>query len=167
MALWGGRFESGPDALFKALNYSLRFDYRLAEQDIQGSIAWAAAIQRAGVLTAPELEQITLALHALQTQVRMNPDLPARDADEDIHSWVERKLIEKVGPLGKKLHTGRSRNDQVATDLRLWTRAEIDARLSELHDCRRSLIDLATREQSTILSGYTHLQRAQPVLFAH
>lgn len=170
MALWGGRFESGPDALFKALNDSLRFDYRLAEQDIEGSIAWANAIQRAGVLTAQEAETVTLALHALQTEVRMNPDLPARDADEDIHSWVERKLIERVGPLGKKLHTGRSRNDQVATDLRLWTRRAIDERLAELKEARRSLLDLAEREagdKPTILPGYTHLQRAQPVLFAH
>jgi len=170
MALWGGRFESGPDALFKALNDSLRFDYRLAEQDIQGSIAWATAIQRAGVLTAPELETLTLALHTLHTEVRMNPALPAQDSDEDIHSWVERKLIEKVGALGKKLHTGRSRNDQVITDLRLWTRAAIDDRLDELKEARRSLLDLAEREfgpTPTILPGYTHLQRAQPVLFAH
>jgi argininosuccinate lyase / amino-acid N-acetyltransferase len=170
MALWGGRFESGPDALFKALNDSLRFDYRLAEQDIEGSIAWANAIHRAGVLTAQEAETVTLALHALQTEVRMNPDLPARDADEDIHSWVERKLIERVGLLGKKLHTGRSRNDQVATDLRLWTRRAINNRLEELNEARASLLDLAEREfgkNRTVLPGYTHLQRAQPVLFAH
>jgi argininosuccinate lyase len=170
MALWGGRFESGPDALFKALNDSLRFDYRLAEQDILGSIAWARAIQRAGVLTASELETLTLALHALQTEVRMNPALPAQDSDEDIHSWVERKLIERVGALGKKLHTGRSRNDQVITDLRLWVRAAIDERLDEIKEARRSLLNLAEREfgaAPTILPGYTHLQRAQPVLFAH
>jgi argininosuccinate lyase/amino-acid N-acetyltransferase len=170
MALWGARFESGPDALFKALNDSLRFDYRLAEQDITGSIGWAKAIHQAGVLTAQELETLTLALHALQTEVRMHPDLPAKDADEDIHSWVERKLIERVGALGKKLHTGRSRNDQVATDLRLWTRQAIENRLAELKEARRSLLDLAERELGTtptILPGYTHLQRAQPVLFAH
>ena len=170
MALWGGRFESGPDALFKALNDSLRFDYRLAEQDITGSIGWAKAISKAGVLTPQELELLTLALHTLQTEVRMNPSLPAQDKDEDIHSWVERKLIERVGPLGKKLHTGRSRNDQVITDLRLWTRAAIDDRLAEIKVARRSLLDLADRELSptpTILPGYTHLQRAQPVLFAH
>ncbi|HYE61269.1 MAG TPA: argininosuccinate lyase [Phycisphaerales bacterium] len=167
MALWGGRFESGPDALFKQLNDSLRFDYRLARQDIEGSIGWAKAIARAGVLTPDELTKLTAALNKLLEEVRANPTLPANDTDEDIHSWVERRLIESVGPLGKKLHTGRSRNDQVATDLRLWTRAAIDQRLAELRDCRRALIDLATREQSTVLSGYTHLQRAQPVLFPH
>jgi argininosuccinate lyase len=167
MALWGGRFESGPDALFRQLNDSLRFDYRLAQQDIEGSIGWAKTIARAGVLTPQELSQLTTALNALLEEVRANPALPAAGNDEDIHSWVERRLIEAVGPLGKKLHTGRSRNDQVATDLRLWTRAAIDERLAELKECRRSLIDLASREQSTILSGYTHLQRAQPVLFAH
>src|SRR5690349_18462806 len=108
MALWGGRFETGPDALFKALNDSLRFDYRLAEQDITGSIGWAGAIHRAGVINADECEKLQLTLHAMLTELRVNPDLPLADGDEDIHSWVERRLIEKVGDLGKKLHTGRS-----------------------------------------------------------
>jgi len=174
MALWGGRFESGPDALFTALNNSLRFDYRLAVQDIDGSIGWAKAIHRAGVLTDDEITRLTATLSQLRAEVLADPALPIADAgrkgvatDEDIHSWVERRLIEKVGPLGKKLHTGRSRNDQVATDLRLWTRAEVDARISELREAGRALLDLAEREQATILPGYTHLQRAQPVAFAH
>jgi argininosuccinate lyase len=167
MALWGGRFESGPDALFKQLNDSLRFDYRLAQQDIEGSIGWAKAIARAGVIHEAELTQLTAALAQLLAEIKANPALPGNDQDEDIHSWVERRLIEQVGPLGKKLHTGRSRNDQVATDLRLWTRQEIDTRIAEVRECRRSLIDLASREQTVIVSGYTHLQRAQPVLFAH
>jgi argininosuccinate lyase len=167
MALWGGRFESGPDALFKQFNDSLRFDYRLARQDIAGSVGWAKAIRRAGVISAEELASLEAALAGLAAEVEADPTLPARSDAEDIHSWVESRLIEKVGPLGKKLHTGRSRNDQVATDLRLWTRDEIDARLAELRDARRSLIDLAAREAGTVVSGYTHLQRAQPVLFAH
>ncbi len=167
MALWGGRFETGPDALFKQLNDSLRFDFRLAEQDIEGSIGWARAIAGVGVLSGDELSRLTAALGALLKEVQADPGLPAGGPDEDIHSWVERRLIESVGPLGKKLHTGRSRNDQVATDLRLWTRREIDRRLAELRECRRSLVELATREQQTVISGYTHLQRAQPVLFAH
>jgi len=167
MALWGGRFESGPDALFRALNDSLRFDYRFAKQDIRGSVGWARAIHRAGVLSAPELARLEQALGELHSVVEKDPALPARAQDEDIHSWVERELIARVGDLGKKLHTGRSRNDQVATDLRLWTRDEIDERLAEVRECRRALLDLGARETGTILSGYTHLQRAQPVLFTH
>ncbi len=134
MALWGGRFEKGPDALFRALNDSLRFDYRFALEDIDGSAAWARAIARAGVLTKDELERLLAALRELRAEVEADQSAPLRrepaqggaapppSPDEDIHSWVERRLIEKVGGLGKKLHTGRSRNDQVATDLRLWTR---------------------------------------------
>lgn len=184
MALWGGRFESGPDALFRALNDSLRFDYRLAKQDIAGSVGWARAISRAGVITAEELARLERALRDLATVVEQDPEAPLglgrqtpgsenrttqdqASQDEDIHSWVERNLIERVGDLGKKLHTGRSRNDQVATDLRLWTREAIDARLAELLACRASLISLGERERETVLPGYTHLQRAQPVLLAH
>jgi len=170
MALWGGRFESGPDALFRNLNDSLRFDYRFATEDIEGSRAWAKAIHQAGVLSADELARLTSALSELRAAVHSDPALPLKDGlgkDEDIHSWVERSLIAKVGDLGKKLHTGRSRNDQVATDLRLWTRAAIDARLVELRSARASLINFADRERATIISGYTHLQRAQPVLLAH
>jgi len=167
VALWGGRFEGGSDPLFKLFNDSLRFDYRLAAHDVHGSIGWARALGRAGVLTAPELASLVAALEELAAQLLANPALPAAAADEDVHSWVEARLIERVGSLGKKLHTGRSRNDQVATDLRLFTRAEINARLAELHAARRALLDLAERERGTVLCGYTHLQRAQPVLFAH
>jgi argininosuccinate lyase len=167
VALWGGRFKNAPDALFRAINDSLRFDWRLAEQDITGSIAWAGALERAGVLTHDEATRLVGALNELLALVRERPDLPAGGTDEDIHSWVERELIARTGDLGKKLHTGRSRNDQIATDLRLWTRAAIDVRTAELRDCRRALLDLAERERTTILPGYTHLQRAQPVFLAH
>ncbi len=166
-ALWGGRFAQGPDALFKRFNDSLPFDYRLAAEDIVGSMGWARAIAKAGVLTATELTQLLAALDALLTRVTQDPALPASSSAEDIHSWVEGELIQACGPLGKKLHTGRSRNDQVATDLRLWTRAAIDERLAELAALIASLRSLAHREQSTVLSGYTHMQRAQPVVFAH
>lgn len=172
MALWGGRFESGPDELFRALNDSLRFDFRLAREDIDGSRAWAKAIHSAGVLTDADLAGLTGALDKLGAKVAANPRLPLDEQietvrDEDIHSYVERKLVEQLGPLGKKLHTGRSRNDQVATDLRLWTRRAIDSRLVEVREARRSLIDFASRELDTVMSGYTHMQRAQPVLFSH
>lgn len=171
MALWGGRFEGQADPLFREINDSLPFDFRLAPQDIRGSLAWASAIHRAGVISADELARLTAALDTLAREVAADPALPSRAHDEDVHSWVERRLIEALGPLGKKLHTGRSRNDQVATDLRLWVRDEIDARIKELCEARRSLVEIADRElrcdPPTVLSGYTHLQRAQPVLFSH
>jgi len=167
MALWGGRFETKPDELFKQFNDSLPVDAALGLQDIEGSIAWARAIHRAGVLNADELAKLTAALSNLKTEISNAPALPLSSSDEDIHSYVERRLIEAVGDLGKKLHTGRSRNDQVATDFRLYVRAQIDARLVEIKDARRALIDLAERTKTVVTSGYTHMQRAQPILFAH
>lgn len=167
MTLYSGRFESDQHALFKALNNSLPFDWRLARHDILGSIAWAGAIHRAGVLDDDEHRRLTAALNALLSEAAALGPALATQPDEDIHSWVERRLIEQLGPLGKKLHTGRSRNDQVATDLRLWCRDEIDARLAELRAARAALIDLAHREFPAIMPGYTHLQRAQPILFSH
>ena len=124
MALWGGRFAAGPDAAFQQFNDSLPFDYVLAEQDITGSKAWANALQKVGVLSAEECEQLQQALEELLGEVRSDPAAVAVGGDEDIHSFVEAALIAKVGDLAKKLHTGRSRNDQVATDLRLWCRQQ-------------------------------------------
>jgi argininosuccinate lyase len=177
MALWGGRFEGEASELFRRLNDSLPFDYRLVREDIEGSIAWAAGIHRAGVLSEAELADLKRALNELLAAVTADPELPLKDylaagaagkpRDEDVHSWVERNLIARVGALGKKLHTGRSRNDQVATDVRLWTRRQIEKRLSELHAARASLVALAEREHATVMPGYTHMQRAQPVLMAH
>lgn len=167
MTLYAGRFESDQHALFKALNNSLPFDWRLARHDILGSFAWAGAIHRAGVLDDDEHRRLTGALKALLKEAAdLGPAL-ATQPDEDVHSWVERRLIEQLGPLGKKLHTGRSRNDQVATDVRLWCRDEIDARLAELRAARAALIDVAQREFPAVMPGYTHLQRAQPILFSH
>ncbi|HBS28169.1 MAG TPA: argininosuccinate lyase, partial [Phycisphaerales bacterium] len=167
MALWGGRFEQPPDALFKRLNDSLPFDYRLLPQDIAGSIAWAGAIHRAGVLTADEHARLVEALRALARETEADPARIVPDGDEDVHSWVERRLVEALGPLGKKLHTGRSRNDQVATDLRLFVMDAIARRRQELREARAALLRLARREQRTVIAGYTHLQRAQPVLLPH
>ncbi|MBL8885575.1 MAG: argininosuccinate lyase [Phycisphaerales bacterium] len=167
MALWGGRFETKPDELFQQFNDSLPVDAALALQDIDGSIAWAKAIHRAGVLNDGELAKLSSALSNLRSEISDSPALPLSASDEDIHSYVERRLIEAVGDLGKKLHTGRSRNDQVATDFRLFVRAQIDARLIEMKEARRALIDLAERTKTIVTSGYTHMQRAQPILFAH
>ncbi len=167
MALWGGRFESKPDELFKQFNDSLPVDAALAIQDIEGSLAWAKAIHRAGVITSDELARLSSALSGLRSEISKDPGNPLSAADEDIHSYVERRLIEAVGDLGKKLHTGRSRNDQVATDFRLYVRTEIDSRLAELKEARRALIDLADRTKHVVTSGYTHMQRAQPIVFAH
>jgi len=167
MALWGGRFSEGPDSAFKQFNDSLPFDYQLAEQDIIGSKAWAKAIASVGVLTTAELQTLTTALDELLVEVQADPEAIATAGDEDIHSYVESKLIEKVGDLGKKLHTGRSRNDQVATDFRLWSRKTAQIILEALADLKQAFLILAEKELGTILPGYTHLQRAQPVLFSH
>jgi len=174
-ALWGGRFASGPDALFRAINDSLPFDWRLVRQDIAGSRAWAAALGGAGVLTAAEVADLDRALTDLDAEAVSLPGPPVESEAEDVHTWVEQKLIAALGPLGKKLHTGRSRNDQVATDLRLWTRATLDERAAELAELQRALVRLAERElapegdetRPTPFPGYTHLQPAQPVLLAH
>ena len=167
MALWGGRFSSGPDEAFKQFNDSLPFDYQLAEQDIIGSIAWAGALRQVEVLTKSEHQTLTGALQQLLDEVIAEPQKVASAGYEDIHSYVEVKLIEKVGDLGKKLHTGRSRNDQVATDFRLWSRKTAQQLLGALASLKQALVQLAERELGTILPGYTHLQRAQPVLFSH
>lgn len=125
MALWGGRFTQGPDQRFKDYNDSLKFDYRMALEDIEGSICWADAIYKAGVLTEQENKDLKKALNELHEEVSKDIHSIATAGDEDIHSYVERRLIEKVGNLGKKLHTGRSRNDQVALDLKLWCRKAV------------------------------------------
>lgn len=165
--LWGGRFEGGSDPLFTAINNSLRVDRELILEDIEGSIAWAGAIRRAGVLTSGEHRSLTRALRTLLKQAKQGRGPKAEDADEDVHAWVERRLTEIAGKVGQKLHTGRSRNDQVVTDLRLWTRRQLDARMDEARGAIRSLLRLARREQETVMPGYTHLQRAQPVVLAH
>lgn len=167
MALWGGRFTQGPDQRFKDYNDSLKFDYRLALEDIEGSIAWADAIYSAGVLTEQENKDLKKALEELYSEVSENLDEIAKCDDEDIHSYVERRLIEKVGNLGKKLHTGRSRNDQVAVDLKLWCMKACDHVLSSIDKLQKQLLKVADENQGSIFPGYTHLQRAQPVTFTH
>lgn len=165
--MWGGRFEQSPDALFREANDSLPFDWTLVQQDIQGSIAWGHALARAGVLTVDEALLIERALRELAITAASIERPPTESGAEDVHSWVEQQLIASLGSLGKKLHTGRSRNDQVATDLRLWTRDAIDYRLLEIDGVLASLLTFARTNHSVIVPGYTHLQRAQPVLLSH
>lgn len=167
MALWGGRFTQAADQRFKQFNDSLRFDYRLAEQDIIGSVAWSKALVTVNVLTQDEQQQLEAALNTLLDDVRENPEQILQSDAEDIHSWVEGKLIDKVGSLGKKLHTGRSRNDQVATDLKLWCKVQIEALLGATRELQQALVVTAEANQDAVMPGYTHLQRAQPVTFAH
>ncbi|CAM2852284.1 MULTISPECIES: argininosuccinate lyase [Vibrio] len=167
MALWGGRFTQAADTRFKEFNDSLRFDYRLAEQDIVGSIAWSKALLSVNVLSEDEQQKLELALNELKLEVMEDPEQILRSDAEDIHSWVEQQLIGKVGDLGKKLHTGRSRNDQVATDLKLWCRQQGQQLLIALDRLQSKMVAVAREHQGTVLPGYTHLQRAQPVTFAH
>ncbi|CAK7001294.1 argininosuccinate lyase [Providencia sp.] len=167
MALWGGRFSQQADQRFKQFNDSLRFDYRLAQQDIIGSVAWSKSLVTVGVLTESEQQSLEQALNALLKEVQDNPEIILQSDAEDIHSWVEGKLIDKVGDLGKKLHTGRSRNDQVATDLKLWCKDQVALLLEAVTELQKALVITAENNQNAVMPGYTHLQRAQPVTFAH
>ena len=164
--LWGGRFTQKPDETFAAFNSSFRFDRRLFEADIRGSIAHANGLKRAGVLNEAETEKIIKSLNGLLERSRTMSGFFDSDA-EDVHSFVESKLVAEIGDLGKKLHTGRSRNDQTATALRFWLRHTSGRIESSLIDLRRGLIEAAERHRDAILPGYTHLQRAQPVMWAH
>lgn len=167
MALWGGRFTQEADQKFKFFNDSLRFDYRLALQDIDGSIGWAKAITSVGVLTEEEHQQLVAALKELRAEIEPKIEIILKDDAEDIHSWVESKLIEKVGDLGKKLHTGRSRNDQVAVDMKMWCKAQVIVMQERIRNLQEKLVLTAETSQHAVMPGYTHLQRAQPITFAH
>lgn len=167
MSLWGGRFTEQASDAFKLFNDSLPVDYRLAEQDITGSIAWSKALLSVNVLSQQEQSELQQALETLLAEVTSDPNVILSSDAEDIHSWVEIQLIERVGDLGKKLHTGRSRNDQVATDLKLWCKEKVQVLLEVLVSFQQALMELAAREQATIMPGYTHLQRAQPITFGH
>jgi argininosuccinate lyase len=160
MKLWGGRFQSGPSPEFERFSESLSFDKRLFEVDIVGSQAFARALARAGILTDGECEVIVAALDEVKT------DNPSGATDEDIHTFVIRKLKERT-PLADKIHTGRSRNEQVSLDTRLWLRGEIDRISDLLQQVLGAVLDLAERYPDAIVPGYTHLRRAQPVLWPH
>jgi len=166
---WGGRFGEEPDSLIDQFTRSLDVDRRLFREDIAGSQAWAKALVRAGVLTPEEQSRIEIALEEIQSEFFAPPPAEAGGvgAPEDIHMLVEKKLREKLGPLGGKLHTGRSRNDQVALDLRLYVRGAGAQLLEAIAGLESALITRAEEHIDTVMPGYTHTQRAQPVLLAH
>ncbi len=166
MKLWGGRFEGTPDDLMERFNASIGFDWRLWAADIEGSIAYAKALQRTGLLTAEERDQLIRGLEAVVREFEAG-EFDIRSSDEDIHTAVERRLGEMVGEVAGKLHTGRSRNDQVATDLRLYLMWEIPGLRQQLVELQKAVLDRAGQHLDVIMPGYTHVQRAQPVLFSH
>ena len=165
--LWGGRFTETPDETFAEFNDSFRFDRRLFAADVRASIAHANALANAGVLTAEESADITGGLKRLLDEAASDVDYFNGSDAEDVHSFIEGQLIALIGDAGRKLHTGRSRNDQVATTFRLWLRDEMDTISDLARDVQTALVDLADRHSDAVLPGYTHLQRAQPVMWAH
>ncbi|MFN2349379.1 MAG: argininosuccinate lyase [Thioalkalivibrio sp.] len=164
--LWGGRFSEPTDAFVEAFTASVGFDQRLYRHDIQGSKAHAQMLARIGVLTDEECQKIHDGLDTILADIERG-DFAWSVELEDVHMNVEARLIERIGDVGKKLHTGRSRNDQVATDIRLYLREAIDALTGEIRRLQTGLVDLAEREADTIMPGFTHLQTAQPVTFGH
>ncbi len=164
--LWGGRFEEATDAFVEIFTASVTFDQRLAMVDIQGSLAHAEMLCKVGVLTKLEFEQIKTGLISIRDEIQSGK-FEWSIALEDVHMNIESRLIQKIGDVGKKLHTGRSRNDQVATDIRLYLRTAIDEVLSQLRRLQKGLVLVAEREVGTIMPGFTHLQTAQPISFGH
>jgi argininosuccinate lyase len=166
--LWGGRFTGAMDPLMAQFNASLPFDRRLWAADIAGSMAWARGIAQAGLLSPAERDQIIAGLEALRVEIAAAPAAAFAGAqDEDIHSYIERRLTERIGPVAGKLHTGRSRNDQVATDTRLWLREQAQALENMLVSLIRVIVDRAEAEIDVLMPGYTHVQPAQPIRWSH
>ena len=164
--LWGGRFGQSTNELVELFSESVSFDQRLYRQDIQGSLAHAGMLHSIGVLTENELADIQQGLGDIQADIEAGTfewDI----ALEDVHMNIEARLTERIGDAGKKLHTGRSRNDQVATDIRLYLRDAIDDILAVAHTLQSALVDLAGKEAATVMPGFTHMQTAQPVTFGH
>jgi len=166
MKLWGGRFESGPSEVFERFSESLSFDRRLIEADIAGSQAFARALEDVGVLSAAERARIVEAFEAILKEAA-EPGFYDGAADEDVHTLVIRKLKERAGAVADKIHTGRSRNEQVSLDTRLWVRAEIRRAQALVVELMAALVDLAARYPEAVIPGYTHLRRAQAVLWPH
>ncbi len=163
---WGGRFTEDTDAFVEAFTASVDFDRRLYRQDIAGSIAHATMLARVGVLSEADRATIVSGLEAIGEEIARG-EFPWSVAREDVHMNLEARLTERIGDAGKRLHTGRSRNDQVATDIRLYLREALDVLDAELHRLQSGLVNLAEAEAHTIMPGFTHLQVAQPVTFGH
>ena len=164
--MWGGRFAVRPDDLMQAINVSIGFDRRLAEQDLAGSRAHAAMLRKQGVITSEDEAAIQSGLNAIAGEIQ-DGTFPFREEFEDIHMNVEARLRELIGPAAGRLHTARSRNDQVAVDFRLWVREACDRTLAQLHLLQVALLDRAEQHAATLMPGFTHLQPAQPVTFGH
>lgn len=167
MNTWGGRFTEQIDAVFERFNVSLDVDQRLILEDIEGSLAYANALAKVGVLSPQELKQIGKGLAEIKKRVEGEPKWLANQKDEDVHSFVEARLVELIGDTGFKLHTGRSRNDQVALDMRLYLKRAIIRVQAQLKALNREIVNLAKANLNIVIPGYTHLRKAQPVLFAH
>ncbi len=164
--LWGGRFEKKTDDLMERFNASLGFDWRLYEADVRGSIAYAKALERAGLIAGEECEELCRGLEAVRQEFVAGTFEP-QPSDEDVHTAVERRLTELVGPVGGKLHTGRSRNDQAATDVRLYVLDKIRPLRQTLSDLQGAIVEQAEKHLEVVMPGYTHFRQAQPVLFSH
>ncbi|MGB1344632.1 MAG: argininosuccinate lyase [Amylibacter sp.] len=165
-AMWGGRFASGPDAIMESINASIDFDKRMAVQDIAGSIAHATMLAKQNIITASDAEAIKEGLLTILSEIE-NGTFEYSKALEDIHMNIESRLKEIIGEPAGRLHTGRSRNDQVATDFKLWTRDQCDAIIEGLTELMKALIDQADAGADTVMPGFTHLQVAQPVTWGH
>jgi len=163
---WGGRFAEGPSAIMAAINASIGFDRKMWRQDIQGSLAHAAMLAHVGIITAEDEAAIRGGLGKIAARIEAG-DFPFDDALEDIHMNIEARLTETIGEAGKRLHTGRSRNDQVALDVRLWVRDAIDGLSGQITDVMRALVARAEEHAGSVMPGFTHLQPAQPVTFGH
>ena len=164
--MWGGRFKEGNDALVQAFNASISVDQYMAEQDIEGSIAHATMLAEQGILTKKEAKQIIQGLESILKDVEAGK-FEFRQELEDVHMNVESELIKRIGAVGGKLHTARSRNDQVATDFRLYVRDQTLDIIALLFETREVFVNLAEANLDAIMPGYTHLQVAQPILFSH
>jgi len=164
MNLWGGRFEKGPDEAIAAFTNSLPFDQRMSLQDVRGSIAHCRMLGKTGIISAEEAGQIEAGLQEILAEFASGEQLTGA---EDIHSWVESRLREKLGPVAGKLHTARSRNDQVATDARLYLREAGDGLSVQLNDMQSALLEHARQHTETVMPGFTHMQHAQPVVLGH
>jgi len=163
---WGGRFAQGPSAIMAAINASIGFDRKMWRQDIQGSLAHAAMLAHVGIISAEDEAAIRTGLGKIAARIEAG-DFPFDDALEDIHMNIEARLTETIGEAGKRLHTGRSRNDQVALDVHLWVRDAIDGLSGQITDVMRALVARAEEHAGSVMPGFTHLQPAQPVTFGH